>query len=218
MLLACNRRLTAGGEVQLVIDAGVQTAAGVVSRKSRALEFSVRDAFTAEMVCERENANAGCLPIRSIDLNLSAPIDKAFGGPGSLGGRGGDVGAETGCGRCQRCAQFGLWPGGLVAKTSYRLELPAPFTDDSGRPLVNAASFPLALKTGRAPALAKFASAEFGVLERFAQTQGGRTGDGVAVLPLTVRHIEGLDRTSGQGAVARFGADGGFCRHHRLVE
>ncbi len=42
-----------------------ETAAGVVSRKSRALEFSVRDAFTAEMVCERENANAGCLRIRS---------------------------------------------------------------------------------------------------------------------------------------------------------
>ncbi len=51
-------------------------------------------------------------------------------------------------------------------------------------------AFPLALKTGRAPALAKFASAEFGVLERFAQTQGGRTGDGVAVLPLTVRQLK----------------------------
>ena len=194
VLLACNRRLTAGSKVQLVIDAGVQTAAGVVSRKSRALEFSVRDAFTAEMVCERENANAGCLPIRSIDLNLSAPIDKALAAQVRLVGGGATLAPKLDAEDANAVRNLVFGPAGLLPETSYRLELPAPFTDDSGRPLVNAASFPLALKTGRAPALAKFASAEFGVLERFAQTQGGRTGDGVAVLPLTVRHIEGLDQ------------------------
>jgi len=194
VLLACSRRLTAGSKVQLVIDAGVQTAAGVVSRKSRALEFSVRDAFTAEMVCERENANAGCLPIRSIDLNLSAPIDKALAAQVRLVGGGAKLAPKLDAEDANAVRNLVFGPAGLLPETSYRLELPAPFTDDSGRPLVNAASFPLALKTGRAPALAKFASAEFGVLERFAQTQGGRTGDGVAVLPLTVRHIEGLDQ------------------------
>ncbi len=103
---------------------------------------------------------------------------------------GGEVGAELDEEDANAVRNLVFGPAGLLPETSYRLELPAPFTDDSGRPLVNAASFPLALKTGRAPALAKFASAEFGVLERFAQTQGGRTGDGVAVLPLTVRHMK----------------------------
>ena len=188
--LACNRRLTAGSTVQWVYGAGVQTAQGVTNRKARMFEFTVRSAFTAEMTCERENAQSGCLPIRPVYLDLSAPVDKTVAAQARLVGGGsalapwfedGDEGANT----VNRLA-FGP---SLQPATSYRLELPDNFADDSGRPLSNAASFPLTVKTGAAPALAKFASDEFGVLERFAEA---RDGDGTAVLPLTVRHIEGL--------------------------
>lgn len=190
-LLACNRRLTAGSTVQLALEPGVQTAADVVNRKARKFEFSVRDAFTAEMTCERENANAGCLPIRAIALNFTAPMDKALAAQIRLVGPGASLVAKLEEDNAKTVSNLTFGPAGLLPQTEYRIELPAPLVDDSGRPLANAASFPLALKTGAVPALAKFASAEFGVLERFAET---REGDGVAVLPLTVRHIEGLDQ------------------------
>ncbi len=42
VLLACNRRLTVGSKVQLVIDAGVETAAGGQSQKPCAGVFGAR--------------------------------------------------------------------------------------------------------------------------------------------------------------------------------
>ena len=57
--------------------------------------------------------------------------------------------------------------------------LPAGIVDDSGRPLANAARFPLDLRIDAFPALAKFA-ADFGILEA---KQGG-------VLPVTLRNVE----------------------------
>ncbi|MBV2163345.1 MAG: alpha-2-macroglobulin, partial [Comamonas sp.] len=190
-LLACNRRLTAGSEVQLVYGAGVQTAGGVVNRKTRVFQFEVRSAFTAEMTCERENAQSGCLPIRPVYLGFSAQIEKTVAAQVRLVGGGSALAPrfeEDDEGNTVTRLAFGPY---LQPETSYRLELPDNFADDSGRPLSNAASFPLTVKTGTAPALAKFASDEFGVLERFAEE---RDGDGTAVLPLTVRHIEGLDK------------------------
>ena len=69
----------------------------------------------------------------------------------------------------------------LPEKADLRIELPSDFADDSGRPLENAAQFPMATRTSDAPPLAKFPAATFGILEL----------DAEPVLPLTVRKIEG---------------------------
>jgi uncharacterized protein YfaS (alpha-2-macroglobulin family) len=82
--------------------------------------------------------------------------------------------------------------GPLPENADLRIELPRGFVDDSGRPLDNAASFPLATRTGRSPPLAKFpGGAAFGILELNAEP----------VLPLTVRHVEG-DLQVGVASVA----------------
>jgi alpha-2-macroglobulin len=59
------------------------------------------------------------------------------------------------------------------------VRLPAQLVDDAGRPLANAARFPLKLGVDRGPPLVKF-SGEFGILEA---REGG-------VLPVTVRNVE----------------------------
>ncbi len=63
-VLQCQRRFTPGTEVSLVYDRGVAMANGMTSTQARRMDFRVRQPFTAEMSCERENAQAGCMPIR----------------------------------------------------------------------------------------------------------------------------------------------------------
>lgn len=191
VLVSCNRRLTPGSDVQLIYGAGVQTPTGVTNRKREVLDFSVRQAFTAEMSCERERANAGCLPVRPVRLSFSAPVDKKLAAQARLVGAGGSISPSL-QGDESTTDTLEFAPP-LQPSSSYRLELPADLVDELGRPLTNAASFPLTIQTGDAPALAKFASDSFGVLERYAQ---GRDSEG-AVLPLTVRHIEGMDQRDG---------------------
>jgi uncharacterized protein YfaS (alpha-2-macroglobulin family) len=70
---------------------------------------------------------------------------------------------------------------GFAEHATLRIVLPSGFHDDAGRPLVNAASYPLQVQTAEAPPLAKFPRAVFGVLELKAEP----------TLPLTVRHVEG---------------------------
>ncbi|MGP1629490.1 MAG: alpha-2-macroglobulin, partial [Giesbergeria sp.] len=55
-ILACNRRLTPGSKLQLVVGKGLATPSGVVTKEDKRFEYTVRDAFTAELSCERENA------------------------------------------------------------------------------------------------------------------------------------------------------------------
>ncbi|MEG2631710.1 MAG: alpha-2-macroglobulin, partial [Comamonas sp.] len=64
--LACNRTLTPGAKLRLVLGSGVATPSGVATRNAQEFAYSVREPFSAEMRCERENAQAACLPIRPI--------------------------------------------------------------------------------------------------------------------------------------------------------
>ena len=70
------------------------------------------------------------------------------------------------------------FPGPFPEASAFRVELPAGLTDDAGRPLANAARFPLEVRTEGFPPLAKF-SARFGILER-----------ADPVLPVTLRNLE----------------------------
>ncbi|MEB2347281.1 MAG: MG2 domain-containing protein [Comamonadaceae bacterium] len=193
--LACARRATAGSRLQLVFDQGVQTPGGVPNRVVKRFEYTVREAFGVDFSCERENAQAACLPIRPMRLAFSAPVTRKLalairlkGGdqtltpraPGDEGGAPDDV---------LDAIEF---PGPFTADTPYTLELPAQFHDASGRALANAAGFALKVATGPMPPLAKFAAAPFGIVERYAEGP-----DGPALLPVTLRRVEASLRVAG---------------------
>ncbi|WP_434803355.1 MG2 domain-containing protein [Paenacidovorax monticola] len=191
--LACNRRLTSGSRVQLVFGKGVATPSGVPSAVEKRYDYKVREPFSAEFSCERENAQAACLPIRPMRLSFNAPVPRKLAegirlqsdketlkpriegdGDGSRDGDSVVTGLE--------------FAAPLTAQTRFKLTLPKDFKDASGRALRNADSFPLAVATGDMPPLAKFAAAPFGIVERFAE--GPPSDNPPALLPVTLRNVE----------------------------
>ena len=75
-MLACARPLPNGSAVRFVWGQGIGAAANpkVLTGSEQRFRFTVRPAFTAEFSCERERANAPCLPIRPMSLRFSAPL------------------------------------------------------------------------------------------------------------------------------------------------
>jgi alpha-2-macroglobulin len=185
--LACNRRLNPSGSMSLVYGKGIATPSGVANAVEKRFNFKVREPFIASFTCERESAQSACLPIRPMSLRFNAPVTKKMAQGIVLKGAkdsfkpeidkdGGEDNTVTGI----------TFKGPFTEDADYRIELPNGFTDASGRTLQNAASFPLATKTGGQPPLAKFAASSFGVVERFAEP-GSST---FALLPVTLRNVE----------------------------
>jgi len=196
--LECNRRLTAGSDMQLVYGAGVQMANGVANKNTKTLNFKVREAFTAEMHCQRERANAGCLPIRDVVLSLTAPVAEAQIKQVHLLFNGKKIAPVLDKESKDTFSEL-RFSAPFEPLGKYQLVLPEKFQDDAGRDLVNASAFPITITMGETPPLVKFGAAPFGVLERFAEGE-----DGVGVLPVTVRKVEAMDvRASGAGAQVR---------------
>ena len=78
------------------------------------------------------------------------------------------------------------FPGALPQNAELTVEIPSGLKDETGRPLANAASFPLKTRTGGLPPLAKFPG-DFGIVEL---KQGG-------LLPVTLRNVETSLKTAG---------------------
>jgi uncharacterized protein YfaS (alpha-2-macroglobulin family) len=187
LTFTCARRLPGGVPFKLIWGKGVATPSGVTSSVGRELDYRVRDPFKAEMNCERENAKAGCLPIKPIRLSFNAEVApeqlqaiRLVGGGQSLAPQEPRADDEPSQG-----AAVSFGPVGLKPSTTYQLVLPPGLKDATDRPLTNARSFPLTLGTGPLPPLLKFSAAPFGIVERYAE---GRTGP--ALLPVTVRSVE----------------------------
>src|SRR5256885_15739220 len=72
-----------------------------------------------------------------------------------------------------------LFKGPFPEESTFQVEIPQTLSDDAGRTLVNADKFPLSIKTGPFPPLAKF-SARFGIIEWKADP----------TLPVTLRNLE----------------------------
>lgn len=184
--LQCARRLTPGSRVQLVYGAGVATPSGVLNRVERRFAYRVRAPFTASLNCQRENANAGCMPIRPIELVFSAPVPRQLAALARLRGdklEHAPIIDRTGA--ADTLVERLQFPHPLAERSAFTLTLPPELKDASGRPLANAASFPMHVATGPLPPLAKFAAAPFGIVERFAEGP-----DGPALLPVTLRYVE----------------------------
>ncbi|WOP14525.1 alpha-2-macroglobulin family protein [Ottowia sp. SB7-C50] len=182
----CNRRLTAGSRLQVVYGAGVVTPSGVANRVERRFAYQVREPFSASFSCERENAQAACMPIRPLELRFSAPVPRRLAALVRLRSDRVEhepiIDAGTDADALVEHVQF---PHPLPERSSFTLTLPPDLKDASGRPPVNATSFPMRVATGPMPPLAKFAAAPFGIVERFAEGPGGP-----ALLPLTLRYVE----------------------------
>ncbi len=194
--LACNRRLTPATQVQLVWGQGVATPSGVANSVEKRFTFTVRAPFSAEFSCERENAQAACLPIRPLRLSFNAPVPRKLAaairlrqGKQGIAPQVGDAEANEASDSLVQSVQFAA---PLDEKTTFTLELPKDFKDAAGRPLANAERFPLQVATGGMPPLAKFAAAPFGIVERFAEGP-----DSPALLPVTLRNVEAALRVQG---------------------
>ncbi|MFT4242600.1 MAG: MG2 domain-containing protein [Acidovorax sp.] len=219
--LTCNRRLTPGARLQLVFGKGVATPSGVANSVEKRFDYTVREPFAADFTCERENAQAACLPIRPLQLRFNAPVPRKL----ALGIRlksaketlqpqvdGSDAQQDDALVSGVRFA------APLAENTAFTLELPRDFKDASGRALRNAESFPLKVATGGMPPLAKFAAAPFGIVERFAEGQGGP-----ALLPVTLRNVEaqlvvqGLQPAQGKVSTLKAGTDAEILAWFRKV-
>jgi len=186
VLLACQRPFAPEVGVRLVWGAGIAAAANpqVRTRSDQALRWQVRPRFTAEFSCEREKADAPCLPLRPLVLRFSAPVSRAVALKARLQPAAGAALSPTAepedTGEFISALRFAA---PLPPSTRYTLSLPADLKDQSGRALANAGTFPLATATGALPPLAKFAAAPFGILEAGSAREP-------AALPVTMRHVQ----------------------------
>ena len=184
LLLGCSRPLPPQAKLRLVWGAGIASAADpqVLTRVPQRLRFEVRPKFTAEFSCEREKAQAPCMPLAAAIVRFSAPVDRKLLEAARLTPVGGKDGKEIApklSGDEQELNEL-RFPSPLPDSTKFTLTLPAGLKDTSGRQLSNAASFPLAIATGPMPPIAKFAASPFGIVEL--------TPD--AMLPITLRHVQ----------------------------
>ena len=203
LVLGCQRPLPNDVKLTLVWGQGIGARANpkVKTSVEQRFEYRVRLAFTAEFSCEREKAAAPCLPIRPMSLHFSEPIARALAEQVRLQPASGAALAPK-FDKDDKSEEFSelQFPTPLPENSSFTISLPRELKDAAGRVLANAASFPLKVATGDAPPLAKFAAAPFGIVEL----------KGDAMLPLTLRHVQGDLRpaaSSGQVRVKRLQSD-----------
>lgn len=196
LMLACQRPLPADTPVRLVWGAGIASQANpqIVTREEQRFAFRVRTPFTAEFSCERERADASCLPIRPMTLRFSSAVPRSVAEAVRLQPASGKALAPV-FDKDDKSAEVSelRFPSPLPESAQLTLQLPRDVKDVSGRALSNAASFPLKVATGDAPPIAKFAAAPFGVVERNAE----------AMLPVTLRHVQGDLRSAAPSGAVR---------------
>ncbi|MDR0480790.1 MAG: alpha-2-macroglobulin, partial [Gallionellaceae bacterium] len=202
----CGRALPSGSKVSIVWGKGIAAANGLATSQDQRYNFGVRDNFSARTTCERVNPKAGCIPVTPLTLAFSAPVDFKLADKIRLQTANGEMSPlwEKKNGQSPTVDNV-TFPGPFPANTEVTLTLPSNFVDDAGRPLTNAASFPLKIRIDEDPPLIKFPS-KFGILELNADP----------ALPVTVRNVEptlkGVQTTngSGKGVLARMnGSDDG---------
>ncbi len=181
LAIACSERLPPGVKMRLVWGKGVEAENGARSSRDERFSYQVREPFRASFTCEREKASAPCSPLAALRIEFSALIDVKLAAAVRL---------QTPDGTRQPYRRDGdetresttsevIFRSPLPQNAELKIELPPGLKDEAGRPLSNAASFPLPLRTGTLPPLAKFPGT-FGIVE---WKEGG-------ILPVTLRNVE----------------------------
>jgi alpha-2-macroglobulin len=195
ILLTSKQRFPNNANVRLIWGKGIKSQTGVATAQDQIFAYKTRREFIAEFSCSRENPDSGCIPFLPMTVNFTAPVSKEQAGKIVLR----TLRAKTppaGTNQPQAVSPGkGAWKadleqddddvysvtfkGPFPEKTAFIIEFPPVLKDDAGRKPVNAKQFPLAVRTGDYPPLAKF-SGRFGILE-------SKTG---GLLPVTVRNLE----------------------------
>jgi len=179
-VLRCQRRLPPASKVLLHWGAGIATVSGIATSADQQLAFQVRPAFTAQVECSRTNARAGCTPLLPIMVNFTAPVARAQALAIRLRTADGRVLTPMVKQAAPVPTLDGVsFTGPFPESSSLTVLMPGGLSDDAGRPLENAARFPLAVRVDAYPPLVKF-SGNFGILEA---REGG-------ILPITLRNVE----------------------------
>ena len=181
LAIACAERLPAGAKMRLVWGKGVEAQNGARASRDEGFAYVVREPFSASFTCEREKANAPCSPLADMRVEFSVPFDLKLAQRARLispdGTRSPYLPIQESA-RENTVATL-TFKGPFPQNAELKIELPSDLKDEAGRALSNAASFPLKVRTGALPPLAKFPGA-FGILEL---KEGG-------VLPVTLRNVE----------------------------
>ena len=195
LILACKRPLPHAAAMRLVWGKGIGGVANpkVTTTIEQRFRFTVRPAFTAEFSCERENANAPCLPIRPMTVRFSAPVSRELAAKVRLNLPSGNALAPV-FDKDDRAIEVSEIRFGvpLAEKANFTVEMPSGLKDNADRTLANASMFPLKVATGDAPPIAKFAAAPFGIVE---------LAD--PLVPVTLRHVQGDLRPAAPGGQVR---------------
>ncbi|PTQ90161.1 alpha-2-macroglobulin family protein [Agitococcus lubricus] len=176
--LTCGRRLVAGAEVRLVWGKHTATTTGQKRLANQVLAFKVREPFTVSFNCPRQQAKAPCVPLTDMELRFSEPIPAEKIKAIRLQGATQQWAPKPNNGDDYEDSDYVRFSAPFPAESAFLLSLPSGIYDSYGRPLSNAKNFPLSVKTGGYPPLAKFA-ADFGVVE-----------SAVGAVPVTVRNLE----------------------------
>ena len=193
IVIAARQRFPNHTQVSLVWGQGVKTVSGVAAEKDQVLPFKTRPPFSASFHCRRENPRSGCIPMLPMDLRFSSPVSWSHAAKTTLKGEKGrvykatltddELGEEIGeAGKrpdSERFVRIVRFAGPFPEHATFSIAVSGGMKDDAGRSLANADRFPLSVKTGAYPPLAKFAS-RFGIIEL---SEG-------AVLPVTLRNLE----------------------------
>jgi len=174
----CRRTLPAGGRMSIIWGAGIASADGLVTAAATRNDYRVRPAFSARFECSRTTADAACSPLENMRVSFTGNVPVTTAKAIRLVGPKGAILPDI-ADRNALVVGAVDFKGPFDERAAYRVELPAGLADDAGRPLTNAARFPLATQTGDAPPLIKFAG-NFGIVEA---AEGG-------VLPVTMRGVE----------------------------
>ena len=177
IILQARQEFPDNADVTLVWGKGIATTSGIANAQDQELNFKVRPAFEANFACERENAQAACIPVTPMSLAFSSSLSADSARRIEIVGPDGVATAAKLPDDTSDIRSL-TFPGPFKESSSYTIRIPADFTDDTGRKLSNAARFPMTVKTDTFPPLAKF-SARFGIIEATDP-----------VLPVTVRNLE----------------------------
>ncbi len=158
LVVQARQRFPAKARVTLLWGKGVASLGGVETDEDQALAFQVRGPFTLTFECLRENPRTQCVPVSSMRLRFGAQVAWSDARRIVL------VGPSGQRYHAEREGDEGQFENGVVfagpfpEKATFSLEIPAGLKDDAGRVPVNAAAFPLAVRTEAFPPLAKFAA------------------------------------------------------------
>ncbi|MDX1958428.1 MAG: MG2 domain-containing protein [Leptospiraceae bacterium] len=166
-------------KVALVWDKGIKSKnSKIATTELQNFEFMTRKEFTIDYSCERENQNSECIPLSNISLNFSSGVSRDLAGKIVLKTKNKSFSAKI---TEEGNIVYGLnFEPSFLENTTFQIEVPNDLVDDSGRKLGNPRKFPLTVKTGAFPPLAKFFNGRFGILEHEKET----------LVPLTIRNLE----------------------------